>query len=534
MIKFTDVSFGFPQKDLYNKICFEIEAGEHAVLIGSNGTGKSTLADMIVNTEEYLYDGKIEKNNCGRIGYVSQFVKHEHEDITVFDYLAKPFIKIQARADEICLKMAEAGDMDIIFEQYQSILDEIEAIDGYNFDSNIKKELATAGLSHIQENSVNEISGGEYKLVSIIKNMLARPQLLIMDEPDVFLDFENIAGLSKLINNYDGTILAITHNRLLLNQCFNKILHLENSQLQEFPGTFAEYNRAMLENKVEMKEQASKDDELIKTQQALVTKLRNEASRIDNPSKGRQLKARATYLARLIERKTPDPFIEEFDYDLKFPDVVSDENDREKSAIAVRNYSLSYDREILKDVSFDVRFGEKVAVVGANGTGKSSMLRDIYEMMKKDPENEGKLGFFSQIYDEDEKEMLSGGERNIKQLEKISQGTASILFLDEPTSHLDTYAQIALERAVSEYKGTVLMVTHDFFTVANCADRILILENGTLREVSPRAYRKSIYKKYFDSDIFEAERVRKETEIRVNALLRQGKYKEAKEVLQME
>ena len=119
--------------------------------------------------------------------------------------------------------------------------------------------------------------------------------------------------------------------------------------------------------------------------------------------------------------------------------------------------------------------------------------------MKSDAD---RIGYYTQIFDDDP-EQLSGGERNIKQLRALCESDAEILFLDEPSSHLDTYAQIALEKAIKEYKGTVLMVTHDFYTVANCADRILLLENGTVREQSGRAYRKSIYKKYFESDIFD-------------------------------
>ena len=228
MIKFTDVSFGFPQKDLYNEICFEIVAGDHAALIGSNGTGKSTLIDMIINTDDYLYDGKIEKDEAARIGYIPQFVKHETEDISSFDFLAKPFVELQQKSEAICAEMENAEDMDEVYGRYQKVLDEMDAIDAYNYDSNIRKELAIAGMTALEDTSVKKISGGEFKLLAIIKSMLLKPQLLIMDEPDVFLDFENIIGLSKLINNYEGTIIAISHNRLLLSQCFNKILHLEN------------------------------------------------------------------------------------------------------------------------------------------------------------------------------------------------------------------------------------------------------------------------------------------------------------------
>lgn len=529
MIRFTDVSFGFPDKELYNKICFEIEEKEHVALIGSNGTGKSTLVDMLIRTDEYLYDGKIEKDDAARIGFVSQFVNHEYTDNTVYEFLAQPFVELQAKSDAICAEMENAQNMEEVYERYQAVMDEMEAIDAYNYDTNIKKQLAVAGISELEQKTLDKISGGEFKLLSIIKNMMLKPQLLIMDEPDAFLDFENTSGLSKLINGYEGTILVITHSRLLLSQCFNKILHLENEELQEFPGSFAEYNYAMLETKINMKEQALKDEAWIEVQKKVVDKMRKDATRVDSAGKGRQLKARVSYLERLQARKAKNPFIEEHDYDFDFPNVEQAEGEPEV-VIKVEDYKLEYERVLLENVSFTIKAGEKVAIVGANGTGKTSMLRDLYSLMK---ESKGEsVEMFSQIYDDDDKLKLSGGERNIKRLKEIAKTNADIIFLDEPTSHLDTYAQIALENALEAYKGTVVMVSHDFYTIANIAERILILENGTLRETSGRSYRKSVYKKYFESDIFEQERIRKEKEVRINAYLKAGKYKEARDVLE--
>lgn len=526
MIRFEDVTFGFPQKDLYDAISFEIEDGEHAVLIGSNGTGKTSLIHLMTDPDHYTWEGKIHLDEHARIGFVDQFVKHEPGDMTAFEYLAAPFAQLQKRSDDICKEMEKGENMEELCDLYQQILDEMDAVDAYDHEVNIKKELAVAGLAGIENNSIKNISGGEYKLLSIIRSMLLKPQLLIMDEPDVFLDFENLVGLTRLINGYEGTILAITHNRLLLNQCFDKILHLENKQLQQFPGTFAEYNRSLLETKIDMLEHASKFDEFMDIQRANIERMRDDATEKADPRKGRQLKARVSYLERLKVQKGSYPFIENHRYDIVFPQVEVSEEPSEEPVLSVQNYSLSYDRDILKNVSFTVLPGEKVAIVGANGTGKSSLLRDVYDMVKEG----GKAAFFTQIYDDEKGEKLSGGERNIRQLMEICQSGARILFLDEPNSHLDIYAQTALEKAVNEYKGTVLMVSHDFYTVTGCADRILILENGSLREMSGRAYRKSIYKKYFDSDIFEQERLAKEKEMRINALIASRKYKEAREI----
>ena len=315
MIKFTDVSFGFPQKDLYNEICFEIVEGDHAALIGSNGTGKSTLIDMIIHTDDYLYDGKIEKDEAARIGYIPQFVKHEAEEISAFDFLAKPFVELQKKSEAICAEMETSEDMDEVYGRYQNVLDEMDAIDAYNYDSNIRKELAIAGMTALEDTCVTKISGGEFKLLSIIRSMLLKPQLLIMDEPDVFLDFENIIGLSKLINNYEGTIIAISHNRLLLSQCFDKILHLETRNCRSSRALLQNIIRQCLRQKCRWQSRLQKMLSGSPCRRSWIEKIRSEATYIDNPAKGRQLKARVSYLERLQARQCKNPFIENHGYD---------------------------------------------------------------------------------------------------------------------------------------------------------------------------------------------------------------------------
>ena len=208
-----------------------------------------------MNPDDFLYQGKIKRNIDGRIGYVSQFEKAEKErEITVFDFLAEDFVQLQSEMEAVCAEMGTADDFDALMERYQQILDESTAMDVDHYDSNIHRELKTAGLSDLADLAVSAISGGEYKLLQVIRQMLKKPTLLIMDEPDAFLDFSNLKGLKNLINNYSGTLLAVTHNRYLLNHCFDKVLHLENADIQEFEGNFVEYNFALLAKKIELQE----------------------------------------------------------------------------------------------------------------------------------------------------------------------------------------------------------------------------------------------------------------------------------------
>ena len=583
MIKVEKLSYSFPTKDLYNKVSFSIEENQHAVLIGSNGTGKTTLIQMLMNPDDFLYEGKVKRNIEGRIGYVSQFEKAEKErDITVFDFLAEDFVQLQAEMEAVCAEMETAEDFDTLMERYQQILDESMAMDVDHYDSNIYKELKTAGLSDLADLAISVISGGEYKLLQVIRQMLRKPALLIMDEPDAFLDFSNLKGLKNLINNYQGTLLAVTHNRYLLNHCFDKILHLENADIQEFDGTFMEYNFALLAKKIELQELAAQQQEEIERNRKVVERLRADATRVANASFGRALHAKVSYLERLEARKIKDPFVE-----LRQPEIVlpllpecdlTAEVDEPADVLIVNNYTISFEDTLLDNVSFALKEKEKVAIVGANGTGKTTMLRDIFRNNKESisvaPDVE--IGFLSQIhgemlnenhtiYEEMEEigegsdtgdpfenrkeleayltkycfddemlsnkiDVLSGGEKNLLQLAKIGRSHAGLLLLDEPTSHLDTYAQLALEKAIAEYQGAVLMVSHDFYTIVNCADYILFVEDKGIRKMRTRSFRKMIYEDHFKMEYLELEQKKKELEQRIDGYLLKHDFESARSV----
>ena len=318
MIKADKLSFGFSGSYLFRSIAFSLEENAHCALIGSNGTGKTTLVNLIREPERHIFDGKLTLEGAGRIGYVSQFFKTSKENtMTVFEYLSQYFVELQQKNEALCAEMATSENLDEVFERYQKVMDEIDAVDGNNYESNIGKQLKLAGMKSMEGMELGKLSGGEYKLVQVIREMMQMPSLLIMDEPDVFLDFENLNGLRQLINSYKGTILVITHNRYLLNNCFNKILHLEDADIQEFDGNFVDYNFALLQRKIELQEQVAEEMEELERTRAMVDRLRAKATRFDNASFGRTVHAKQSQLDRLEARMIKAPFVE-----VRLPEIV--------------------------------------------------------------------------------------------------------------------------------------------------------------------------------------------------------------------
>ncbi len=557
MIQVEKLSYGFPEKELYEDISFTIEADRHAALIGSNGCGKSTLADMLIDPDKYLFDGKIIRDESIRTGFASQFnIRDKNRDCTVFEFLSERFLKNQQDIAVVCEKMGseevmadETGEaMAKLMEDYQNLLDISEAMDADNFESNIRKQLHTAGMTDLADIMLSQISGGEYKLLQIMKEMLTAPNLLVLDEPDVFLDFANLGSLAKMINSHKGTLLVITHNRYLLNHCFDKILHLEGCDLQEFDGSYTQYRCAQLREKLRLQAQYIEEQDEIARTEEMVDILRTRASKMVNPVIGRSVNAKQSQLDRLLARQIKAPFIEISEPDIRLPKVqraelcdaeactqpeeaangavaVGASDDRAvalRPVLTVSDYQVSFDKELLQNVEFQLMQGEKVAIVGANGTGKTTLVKDI--LANDDPsihiDENIEYACISQLHG-DTIDKLSSGEQNLYQIKQLADSQAELLILDEPTSHLDIFAQTAFERALAEYEGTVLMVSHDFYLVANCADYVLIVEDNTVRRMRTRKFRKMVYDKYFDQKYLETDKKKQEIEENITAAFRE-------------
>lgn len=566
MLKIDNLSYSFPEKDLYTNISFTLEYDQHCAFIGTNGSGKSTLIDIIMDPEKYMFDGTLEMYPNCRIGYVSQFSQLDKiKEITVFEYIGEEFIKLQNEITSICTEMETSSDIDTLLEKYQQTLDAFNAINGDDFENIINKNLNLANLINYKDLMISELSGGEFKLIQVIKAMLNSPDLIIMDEPDVFLDFENLNSLKNLINSHKGTMLIITHNRYLLNHCFNKILHLENMELQEFDGSYIDYNFSLLQTKIELQELAAADNAELERNEILINKLRVIATENTESFRGKALNARVKIQERLEKRRIKAPFV-----DIKEPNIslIADNELEEATALKVNNYSVSFDDVLLENVNFEINSTDKVAIIGSNGTGKTTLLQEIFENNHDSIEiNEHvEVAYLSQLqgktlndsntileeffdagfktYQEIksyisnygfEEEIinqkigdLSGGEKNMLQLAKLSSSKANMLLLDEPTSHLDTYSQVALEKAIKNYKGSILMISHDFYSIVNCMDFVLIIEDKTIRKMSMRKFRKMIYANHFDKDYLEIEQNKKLVETKIELALKDNDFTLAK------
>ena len=505
----------FGEKVILQNASFHIEEREKAALIGNNGAGKTTLLRIIMN-ELPADEGQTVLMKDKKIGYLAQY-----QDIqghrTIYEELltTKQYIidmEARMRSIEAEMNQAEGDTLERLMNTYTHLTHEFELENGYAYKSELTGVLKGLGFTEEDfDKQVATLSGGQKTRVALGKLLISRPDILLLDEPTNHLDMESISWLETYLLNYPGAVFIVSHDRYFLDKVVTKIIEIEAGQVQMFSGNYSAYavKKAQLRDaqyKAWLNQQRD-----IKHQEAVITKLKS----FNREKSIRRAESREKMLNKIQRIDKPMEIQNQMRLTLE-PRIVSG-ND----VLTVENLSKSFPgQELFHDISFQIKRGERVALIGNNGTGKTTMLKILNDLL---PADEGsfslgakvQIGYYDQEHhvlhqkktifqeiadtyptlteteirnmlaaflftgDDVFKEIssLSGGERGRVSLAKLMLSEANFLILDEPTNHLDIASKEILEEALNSYTGTVFYVSHDRYFINQTATRILELTN---------------------------------------------------------
>lgn len=509
-------SFG---TDVIIKSCsFNIEDHEKAAIVGINGAGKSTLLKIITGIEP-ADTGLVTLAKDKTLGYLSQ-QQNLNSDNTIYDELlsVKQYIldmEAQLRSIENQMKSADDTALETLMKKYSDLNHEFELNNGYAYKSEITGVLK--GLGFAEEDftlNVNTLSGGQKTRVALGRLLLSKPDIILLDEPTNHLDMESISWLENYLLNYSGAVLIVAHDRYFLDKIVSKIIELDNGNATVFSGNYTDYasKKAILRN-MQLKEYLNQQRE-IKHQEEVITKLKQ----FNREKSIKRAESREKMLNKMGFVDKPEILNDKMDIKLE-PNVISG-ND----VLTVDNLTKGFDGTVLFDnICFQIKRGERVALIGSNGTGKTTILKLINGIIPADSGSiylgaKVNIGYYDQehhvldpdktIFDEIRDAYpdlnntqirntlaaflftnedvfkyikdLSGGERGRVSLAKLMLSNANFLILDEPTNHLDITSKEILENALNSYTGTVLFVSHDRYFINSTATRIIELANKTV------------------------------------------------------
>ena len=514
----SNISKSFGTDSILNHVSFHIEEREKAAVVGINGAGKSTLLKIIVG-ELAPDEGSVVIAKGKTLGYLAQ-----HQDLdsgrTIYDELLevkRPIIEMEERLRtlEVNMKRSQGEELESLYQTYSRLSHEFELANGYAWKSEITGVLK--GLGFLEEEfskPVSTLSGGQKTRVSLGKLLLSKPDIILLDEPTNHLDMESIAWLENYLLNYQGTVVIVAHDRYFLDRVVTKVVELDNGSSTVFQGNYSAYSekKAMLRASI-LKAYLNQQQE-IKHQEEVITKLRS----FNREKSIKRAESREKLLNKIERIEKPTEVNDAMNITLE-PDIVSG-ND----VLTVRGLTKGFDGQTLfSDVDFEIKRGERIAIIGNNGTGKTTILKIINGILAADA-GEIRLGSRVHIgyYDQEhyvlhsEKTLfqelsdtypnmnntqirnvlaaflftgddvfkligdLSGGEKGRVSLAKLMLSEANFLILDEPTNHLDITSKEILENALTHYTGTVLYVSHDRYFINKTATRILDLTHNTL------------------------------------------------------
>ena len=516
---FNNVSAHYGSQIVLDGVSFQIDENDKLGLIGRNGSGKTTLLEVLTGSEEPM-SGSVVVPQSTTVGYVPQYVDAD-ESVTVRDFLLEDYNRVveELRRAERGLESVGQVDTGRALDAYQNALDAHDRMDGERFVDEAGSMLASMGLEGKKAQRVGSLSGGEQNVLSLTRALLAKPDLLLLDEPGNHLDFHGMAWLEDFLLRFTGAVLVVSHNRYLLDRVASGILELEHGRITHYDGNYSAYRAQRLRDLLSQQSDYIANQKRLARLEALVHRFEQIARANSDPAWGRRLRARRSQLERERRQAVDKPEMDTSAIRTHFESAPT----RANIAIHVRDYTRGYGEDILFDkAEMEVNGGETVALVGANGSGKSTLLRDIVERGEWDSEDirvgpSMKIGYSAQqqetldddqmvvqqvreaapmsnqaafgllsalLFDHEDMDKtvgdLSGGERNRLQIARLMAMKPNLLILDEPTNHMDIPSQEAVEEALEEFQGTLLIVSHDRYFLDKLAQRVVEIRDRKL------------------------------------------------------
>ena len=511
------VSYG--ADTILEEINFEIKNKEKIAIVGRNGSGKSTLLKAIIDNE-LLSEGigtekfNIYKEGNPSIGYLKQ-IEFEDDSITMLDEILKVYkeiISVENRIEEVLIKLQENSSEEFA-KEYSRLQDRYELLDGYTYKKEYETAISKFGFSKQDKfKKISEFSGGQRTKIAFIKLLLSKPDILLLDEPTNHLDIVAIEWLENYLKNYPKAVVIVSHDRMFINKIVDKIYEIEYGTMTKYSGDYEYFEKQKRTNY----ERQLKDFEF---QQKEIKRLTDIADRFRyKPTKAKMALSKLKQIQRMVKVEEPNK------YDLKtFKTSFKLNKETGNLILKAEDLGIGYNQNKIANINLELYKGQKLGIVGGNGTGKSTLLKTIMGMQEPISGNVEfghniEIGYFDQrmaevnsnktIYDDfseafpeltvtevrnslgafrfsgddvfKEINMLSGGEKVRLALCKILKKGPNVLILDEPTNHMDIVGKETLEDMLKEYKGTIIFVSHDRFFVKKIADSILAFENGNV------------------------------------------------------
>jgi ATP-binding cassette subfamily F protein 3 len=515
-----DLSKAFHEELLFSHCSFHIEDHEKVAIIGNNGCGKTTLVRMLLGLET-ADEGLVTFAKDKTIGYLAQHQDDMNQENSIYHELLTTkahIIRMEETLRELEEKMhgiTDEEDLKQLMERYETLTHTFQLENGYAYQSEITGVLNGLGFSEDEfQKPISTLSGGQKTRVALGKILLTNPDIIFLDEPTNHLDMSSIRWLENYLLNYKGAVVLISHDRYFLNKIVTKIIEIDQKKVTTFLGSYTDYSekKQILRN-IAMNAYLNQQRE-IKHQEEVISKLKS----FNREKSIRRAESREKALSKVELLEKPIENTRQMHFTLT-PSRLSG-ND----VLTVENLSKTYDSHILfQNLNIDIKRGEHVAIIGKNGTGKTTILKIINELVTPDCGliqlgSNVEIGYYDQehhvlhmdktVFEEisddypdltgtqirntlaaflftgddvfKKIETLSGGERGRVSLAKLMLSTANFLILDEPTNHLDIASKEILEQALNHYEGTVLYVSHDRYFINQTAHRILDLEQGNL------------------------------------------------------